>query len=402
MQPPVGGFLRLHGWGTASDTSRGGVRARVSAPLSVAFSRSIFERRASMGSRQRPRGSSRVRPRATAPRPRVFSPISHPSVLTRSPVPSPPAAVQVLHRHGRQGGLSGEPIHPACSPAAHVGNARIDRRRAFPPERLSRRRAAPASVWRASRRATAPAGSLSFALFRCRFQPSAERWVPRAPRRAARLPWTPRLTLPRKRPIPASQETQPTIGGGYNLLKRIRKVYSHDERPYHAFLAILIRFRNAEFTTEQVRARPQPSRAIPATVPGRPFCFLAREARRDALPPPRASPPRPPSRRVTPRRLAMIPYRRRSQVSPLVIRRADSRIRGSNFPLSPGVFVSKTPLESHIFLAPRPRFGRIWERAESGRHSVGTFPARASSSPSDFPRRLSAPPLSAFHPDSHR
>lgn len=46
---------------------------------------------------------------------------------------------------------------------------------------------------------------------------------------------------------------QPTIGGGYNLLKRIRKVYSHDERPYHAFLAILIRFRNADFTTEQVR-----------------------------------------------------------------------------------------------------------------------------------------------------
>ena len=190
LSPPTG-------WGTASDTSRGGVRARVSATLSVAFSRSIFERRASMGSRQRPRGSSRVRPRATAPRPRVFSPISHPSVLTRSPVPSPPAAVQVLHRHGRQGGLSGEPIHPACSPAAHVGNARIDRRRAFPPERLSRRRAAPASVSRASRRATAPAGSLSFALG-CRFQPSAERWVPRAPRRAARLPWTPRLTLPRK------------------------------------------------------------------------------------------------------------------------------------------------------------------------------------------------------------
>jgi len=45
---------------------------------------------------------------------------------------------------------------------------------------------------------------------------------------------------------------QPTIGGGYSLLKRIRKVYSHDERPYHAFLAILIRFRNADFTTEQV------------------------------------------------------------------------------------------------------------------------------------------------------
>ena len=54
----------------------------------------------------------------------------------------------------------------------------------------------------------------------------------------------------------AKQSDQPTIGGGYNLLKRIRRVYAHDERPYHAFLAILIRFRNAEFTTEQVRAPP--------------------------------------------------------------------------------------------------------------------------------------------------
>ena len=164
----------------------------------------------------------------------------------------------------------------------------------FSPERLSRRRAAPASVWRASRRATAPAGSLSFALFRCRFQPSAERWVPRAPRRAARLPWTPRLTLPRKRPIPASQETQPTIGGGYNLLKRIRKVYSHDERPYHAFLAILIRFRNAEFTTEQVRARPQPSRAIPATVPGRPFLLSRARSSTGRSPAPARVPAAPP------------------------------------------------------------------------------------------------------------
>jgi hypothetical protein len=33
-------------------------------------------------------------------------------------------------------------------------------------------------------------------------------------------------------------------------------VYSHDERPYHAFLAILIRFRNTEFTTEQARLFP--------------------------------------------------------------------------------------------------------------------------------------------------
>ena len=54
-------------------------------------------------------------------------------------------------------------------------------------------------------------------------------------------------------PLPQTDPNQPTIGGGYNLLKRIRKVYAADERPYHAFLAILIRFRNADFTTEQVR-----------------------------------------------------------------------------------------------------------------------------------------------------
>lgn len=316
----------MQGWGTANDTSRGGVRARVSAPISVAFFRAIIERGASMVSRQRPRGSSRSRARATAPRPRVFSPIFPPSVLTRSPVPSSRAAVQVLHRDRRQGGRAGAPIRPARSPVARPRNARarIESRRVFFPARLSRRRAAPAPdcarIQEGNSSGWLPV--LRARLFR--FQPSAERWAPRAPRRAARPPRTPRLTLPRNRPIPASQETQPTIGGGYNLLKRIRKVYSHDERPYHAFLAILIRFRNAEFTTEQVRARPRPSRAIPATVPGRFFSLLAREARRDALPPPRAPPPRPPSRRVTPRRLA-IPCRRRSQVSPLVIRRSPTQ-----------------------------------------------------------------------------
>ena len=130
---PVGGFLRVQGWGTASDTSRGGVRARVSAPISVAFSRAIIERGASMGSRQRPRGSSRARARATAPRPRVFSPIFPPSVLTRSPVPSSRAAVQVLHRDRRQGGRAGAPIRPARSPVARPRNARarIESRRVF-------------------------------------------------------------------------------------------------------------------------------------------------------------------------------------------------------------------------------------------------------------------------------
>ena len=82
-------------------------------------------------------------------------------------------------------------------------------------------------------------------------------------------------------PSIAKQSDQPTIGGGYNLLKRIRRVYAHDERPYHAFLAILIRFRNAEFTTEQVRAPalvspPKTSETAPIEPPG---CFLDR--RRD-------------------------------------------------------------------------------------------------------------------------
>ena len=198
---------------------------------------------------------------------------------------------------------SARPVPPSRAPGTLARGSNRDA--FFFPARLSRRRAAPAPdcarIQEGNSSGWLPV--LRARLFR--FQPSAERWAPRAPRRAARPPRTPRLTLPRNRPIPASQETQPTIGGGYNLLKRIRKVYSHDERPYHAFLAILIRFRNAEFTTEQVRARPRPSRAIPATVPGRFFSLLAREARRDALPPPRAPPPRPPSRRVTPRRLAI-------------------------------------------------------------------------------------------------
>ena len=171
---PVGGFLRVQGWGTANDTSRGGVRARVSAPISVAFFRAIIERGASMRSRQRPRGSSRARARATAPRPRVFSPIFPPSVLTRSPVPSSRAAVQVLHRDRRQGGRAGAPIRPARSPVAPPWNARarIDSRRVFFSPRVSRGVARrPPQIARASRRATAPAGCVSFALGCSDFNP---------------------------------------------------------------------------------------------------------------------------------------------------------------------------------------------------------------------------------------
>ena len=45
---------------------------------------------------------------------------------------------------------------------------------------------------------------------------------------------------------------QPTINGGYNLLKRIREIYSEDERPYRALLTMLIKFRNQETTTDEV------------------------------------------------------------------------------------------------------------------------------------------------------
>ena len=45
---------------------------------------------------------------------------------------------------------------------------------------------------------------------------------------------------------------QPTVNGGYNLLKRIREIYSKDERPYKALLTMLIKFRNQEMTTDEV------------------------------------------------------------------------------------------------------------------------------------------------------
>jgi len=50
----------------------------------------------------------------------------------------------------------------------------------------------------------------------------------------------------------APNPNQPTINGGYNLLKRIREIYSKDERPYKALLTMLIKFRNQETTTDEV------------------------------------------------------------------------------------------------------------------------------------------------------
>lgn len=170
---PVGGFLRVQGWGTANDTSRGGVRARVSAPISVAFFRAIIERGASMGSRQRPRGSSRVRARATAPRPRVFSPIFPPSVLTP---PLCPLRVQPYKfstatdaKEAAQVRPSARPVPPSRAPGTL---ARGSTRDAFFFPRVSRGVARrPPQIARASRRATAPAGCLSFALGCSDFNP---------------------------------------------------------------------------------------------------------------------------------------------------------------------------------------------------------------------------------------
>ena len=146
------------------------------------------------------------------------------------------------------------------------------RREVREPAFFFRRRSAPprarlgAARWRADRCPPVPSRG-SF-----RFQPSPA-GVLGAPARVAapRLARRARADAPVPHPPthPKSDEGQPTIGGGYNLLKRIRKVYSHDERPYHAFLAILIRFRNAELTTEQVRLRPPRPRARPAARPPR-------------------------------------------------------------------------------------------------------------------------------------
>lgn len=42
------------------------------------------------------------------------------------------------------------------------------------------------------------------------------------------------------------------LDGGYALLRRIRASYVDDERPYQAFLQTLIKFRNKQFTAEEV------------------------------------------------------------------------------------------------------------------------------------------------------
>ena len=146
------------------------------------------------------------------------------------------------------------------------------RREVREPAFFFRRRSAPprarlgAARWRADRCPPVP----SRGSFRFQPSPAGVLGAPRARCRAApRLARRARADAPVPRPPthPKSDEGQPTIGGGYNLLKRIRKVYSHDERPYHAFLAILIRFRNAELTTEQVRLRPPRPRARSARAP---------------------------------------------------------------------------------------------------------------------------------------
>ena len=43
-----------------------------------------------------------------------------------------------------------------------------------------------------------------------------------------------------------------SLHDGQELLKRIRQKYAADERPYHAFLQALIKFRNKQFSAEEV------------------------------------------------------------------------------------------------------------------------------------------------------
>jgi len=51
--------------------------------------------------------------------------------------------------------------------------------------------------------------------------------------------------------VPAGM-TQANLNGGYALLHRIRSSYAGDERPYQAFLQTLIKFRNKQFSAEEV------------------------------------------------------------------------------------------------------------------------------------------------------
>ena len=54
----------------------------------------------------------------------------------------------------------------------------------------------------------------------------------------------------------ATQETDEnrsaTLLSGQDLLKRIRAQYASDDRPYQAFLQTLIKFRNKQFSAEEV------------------------------------------------------------------------------------------------------------------------------------------------------
>ena len=51
---------------------------------------------------------------------------------------------------------------------------------------------------------------------------------------------------------PPAGMSQANLNGGYALLHRIRSSYLGDERPYQAFLQTLIKFRNKQFSAEEV------------------------------------------------------------------------------------------------------------------------------------------------------
>ena len=361
MQPPSAAFSAYTG-GARRVTPPEAGSARASPPRS----RSRFPARSSNVARRWVHVNVRGDRRACASRPRPrrvrASSLQYLSIgRLAALVPSPPAAAQVLHRHGRQGGLSGEPIHPACSPAAHVGNARIDRRRAFPPRASLAASRGARLLWRASIRATAPAGSLSFALFRCRASNPPPSDGCRA-RLGARRAFPGRDSpSPENDPFPPLRRPSRRSAAGTTSLSAFARCTATTSAPTTPSWLSSFGSETPSSPRNRCARDPNPPARSPRPSPDATFAFSrAKLARRS--PAPARVPAAPP---VAPRHAKAVgddSYRRRSQVSPLVIRRADSRIRGSNFPLSRGVF-ENSPGITHFSRTPSP----IWPNLGTGR-----------------------------------
>ena len=266
---PRGGWLRAG----ESSRARAPARPRDSrGPAGRAPSRVHPATRRAPRPRSRRTFARRARPRRPPHRSRAFSSHSHADALR--PRLSPPAAVQVQRDEGSAAEAANVSDRPRESSPPNASTLRLDRRRFA---RARSRRVRVASRGERRRGGEGPKNERPNrpCLFPSRDFPNPSARDPRRARPERRGDPRGPFAEPKTDPsVPsiAKQSDQPTIGGGYNLLKRIRRVYAHDERPYHAFLAILIRFRNAEFTTEQVRpgfvSPPKTSETAPIEPPG--------------------------------------------------------------------------------------------------------------------------------------